>query len=154
VNPRQSNRQNLQRLRIHGSTVRSASEFSPLHLGPESAAARRSVCGVSALISNVSRTIIVNITSAKPDGCRLRLLKDDILHLSTAKRLRTLLSDDPTDRVGDVALSASVRPDNGRYPLPSKRISVGSQKDLKPWMNSFSILSILFYKNHNWLRLK
>ena len=42
----------------------------------------------------------------------LRSVEDDFLHLSAAEFFGTLLTENPADRVADIALSASVRTDN------------------------------------------
>ena len=45
----------------------------------------------------------------------VRAVEDDVLHLGAAERLRTLLSENPPDCVGDVALAAAIGTDNGRH---------------------------------------
>src|SRR6185436_19458657 len=44
-------------------------------------------------------------------------LEDDVLHLAAAQMFDALLAQDPGDRVGNIALAAPVRPDNGSYAL-------------------------------------
>ncbi len=48
---------------------------------------------------------------------RLAAVEDDVFHLLSAEALRALLAEHPADGVGDVALSAAVRADDGRHPL-------------------------------------
>jgi hypothetical protein len=42
-------------------------------------------------------------------------LEDDFFHLRAAKRPRTLLSEHPSDGVGDIRLAAAVRTDDRGY---------------------------------------
>ena len=44
-----------------------------------------------------------------------RTLEDDVFHLAAAQVLNPLLAQNPGDRVGDVALTAAVRADDGGY---------------------------------------
>src|SRR6266849_10651884 len=47
---------------------------------------------------------------------RVAAIENDVLHALAAKTLRALLTHDPRDRVGDIALAASVGSDNRRHP--------------------------------------
>src|ERR1051326_5733815 len=49
-----------------------------------------------------------------------RTLKDDVFHLAAAQMLDSLLAQHPGDRVGHVALSATVGPDDARYSVSSE----------------------------------
>src|SRR5688572_27034079 len=48
---------------------------------------------------------------------RIAAAEDDVFHPVAAKALGALLAKHPRDRVGDVALAAAVRTDDGGYPL-------------------------------------
>src|SRR6185369_6877248 len=42
-----------------------------------------------------------------------RALEDDVLHLAAAQMLNALLAEDPCDRVGNIALAAAIRANDG-----------------------------------------
>src|SRR5206468_4571902 len=46
-----------------------------------------------------------------------RTLKDDVFHFGAAQMLYPLFAQNPGDGVGDVALAATIRPDNRSYPV-------------------------------------
>ena len=49
-----------------------------------------------------------------------RTLKDDVFHLSAAQMLDALFTQNPSDRVSDIALTAAVGSNNGGDAIPSK----------------------------------
>ncbi len=53
-------------------------------------------------------------------GSIARALKDDVFHLSAAQMLNPLLAENPGDGIGNIALAAAIRPDNGSYAITSE----------------------------------
>jgi hypothetical protein len=49
-----------------------------------------------------------------------RALKDHVLHVAAAQMFHSLLTQNPRDRIRNVALAATVRPNNGSYAFTRK----------------------------------
>jgi hypothetical protein len=77
---------------------------------------------------------------ARGCGCPVKIT---VFHFAAAQRFDALFADHPTDRIGNVRFTATIRPTTAVIPSSSKTTSVGSENDLNPWIKSFSNLSIV-----------
>ena len=71
---------------------------------------------------------------------RVTAVEDDVLHLLAAQALGALLAHDPRDRVGDVALAASIGTDNGRHALVEGK--------LRPVREGLEPVDLEFFQTH------